>query len=548
MANQWNMFASQSFQHIPFNSNVEQLDNFSIETMSASISSSSLSVTSTATSGGNEYDDLSINNENIYDHLAKFGIIFSELNDTDRLSNITSMYNKRYRSNSMRNILVCIAYAIIFFISLFGNITVCYIIATNRKMHNFTNYFIANLSVSDLLMTVINVPFGVARMLLDDWPFGNFLCKCLPFIQATSVYVSTITMCIISIDRYCVVVHPFGSRVTNWLPLALVLTLIWTISLILSIPFAYFNEVVKIDIIVTIIRCRSNYPSPNYSKWLTLFSFLTQYLIPLTFASIAYLRIAFSIKHRSKLGAKTPQQMDRILKTNRKTIIMLVLVLIAFAICWLPLHLFHLYLDFINSELMNTQLFIVVHWLGMSSVMYNSFIYSSRNKHFRCGMKKVISYLTFNRLYPDVRTLNTKNGSIRDQSFSVTQMTTVRNSNGNCGLYQNRFNRKLNRTNSFGFPSIDSNDRPNSGRNCIHSSSSLSSSFDGDNSIHKSNSSQMGKAKNNGTNDKQDSLSNDINGNQTQIFDSHEINSISSYEIKNHNLNGSFDLNNETRV
>lgn len=121
-------------------------------------------------------------------------------------------------------------------------------------------------------------------------------------------------MCIISIDRYCVVVHPFGSRVTNWLPLALVLTLIWTISLILSIPFAYFNEVVKIDIIVTIIRCRSNYPSPNYSKWLTLFSFLTQYLIPLTFASIAYLRIAFSIKHRSKLGAKTPQQMDRILK------------------------------------------------------------------------------------------------------------------------------------------------------------------------------------------------------------------------------------------
>ena len=246
---------------------------------------------------------------------------------------------------------------------------------------------------------------------------------------------------------------------------------------------------------------------------------------------------------------------------------MLVLVLIAFAICWLPLHLFHLYLDFINSELMNTQLFIVVHWLGMSSVMYNSFIYSSRNKHFRCGMKKVIrydlfalficvlfnsffsnSYLTFNRLYPDVRTLNTKNGSIRDQSFSVTQMTTVRNSNGNCGLYQNRFNRKLNRTNSFGFPSIDSNDRPNSGRNCIHSSSSLSSSFDGDNSIHKSNSSQMGKAKNNGTNDKQDSLSNDINGNQTQIFDSHEINSISSYEIKNHNLNDSFDLNNETRV
>lgn len=68
---------------------------------------------------------------------------------------------------------------------------------------------------------------------------------------------------------------------------------------------------------------------------------------------------------------------------------MLVFVLIAFAICWLPLHLYHLYKDFIDSNVYSTELFVVVHWLAMTSLCYNPFIYSVRNRHFRHGMKNL---------------------------------------------------------------------------------------------------------------------------------------------------------------
>ena len=118
--------------------------------------------------------------------------LFEETNiidfDTISLANFTLLYEKSYQQQSnVRNMLVIAVYSAIFIISLLGNLMVCHIIVTNRKLHTFTNFFIANLSVSDLLMTMVNVPFGVARMLLHNWPFGDFLCKCLPFIQATSV-------------------------------------------------------------------------------------------------------------------------------------------------------------------------------------------------------------------------------------------------------------------------------------------------------------------------------------------------------------------------
>lgn len=112
------------------------------------------------------------------------------LNTMDRasLANLSAAFDEAYaREHAIRNAATIIAFSLIFVVSLVGNLMVCYIIATNKRLHSIISCFIINLSISDLLQTVINQPFGLARILLDQWPFGNILCKCLPFIQATSV-------------------------------------------------------------------------------------------------------------------------------------------------------------------------------------------------------------------------------------------------------------------------------------------------------------------------------------------------------------------------
>lgn len=92
-----------------------------------------------------------------------------------------------WREKITKNIVVITLYSVIFVISLFGNILVCYVIFSKRKMKTVTNYYIANLTISDIMMTLVNIPFHIARNLLDDWPFGDTLCKLVPFIQAISV-------------------------------------------------------------------------------------------------------------------------------------------------------------------------------------------------------------------------------------------------------------------------------------------------------------------------------------------------------------------------
>ncbi len=137
-----------------------------------------------------------------------------------------------------------------------------------------------------------NLKFS-ARLLLDNWPFGTVLCKLGPFIQATSVYVSTLSMTIIAIDRCQVLVGSLGKRLTTSVPTRLIILLIWLCSGLLSIPHASFNQVVELFTLKKLIRCRAVYPIPEdiYRQWITIFTFLTQYLIPLLITSNSFVSI-----------------------------------------------------------------------------------------------------------------------------------------------------------------------------------------------------------------------------------------------------------------
>lgn len=72
----------------------------------------------------------------------------------------------------------------------------------------------------------------------------------------------------------------------------------------------------------------------------------------------------------------------------RRRIIMLVLVVVAFTVCWFPLNLYHILVDF-KLVKSNFNVFLVCHWIAMSSVCYNPFIYCWLNESFRKGASKL---------------------------------------------------------------------------------------------------------------------------------------------------------------
>ena len=123
-------------------------------------------------------------------------------------------------------------------------------------------------------------------------------------------------MCAIGLDRHQAILHPFQKRLSHVLPLKIIMPMIWLISALLSIPHAYFNKVVEFNVYIDLIRCRTVFPEPQlkYKQWLTILSFLSQYVIPLSIATFCCLRIAFHIHRRPLIGQTTHQQIENNLR------------------------------------------------------------------------------------------------------------------------------------------------------------------------------------------------------------------------------------------
>ena len=69
-------------------------------------------------------------------------------------------------------------------VSVTGNALVRIIIVRHRRMRTVTNYFILNLSVADLAVTCICIPFDIPVQENDyRWPYGGFLCRTLYPLQ-----------------------------------------------------------------------------------------------------------------------------------------------------------------------------------------------------------------------------------------------------------------------------------------------------------------------------------------------------------------------------
>lgn len=126
--------------------------------------------------------------------------------------NWSQVLNKASSNISTREIFFIAIYGVVVLISIFGNLLVCNILARSARMRSSTYIFIANLALSDFLMTVLNIPFNLARILLSNWPFGGFMCSFVPLVQVTSVYVSTFTMTCIAWDRFRIIKNPLKPR------------------------------------------------------------------------------------------------------------------------------------------------------------------------------------------------------------------------------------------------------------------------------------------------------------------------------------------------
>lgn len=138
----------------------------------------------------------------------------------------------------------CFLYSAIFVLGVFGNVLVCYVVFRNKAMQTVTNFFITNLAVSDIFLCVLAVPFTPSYTFLRKWIFGKVLCHLVPYAQGCSVYISTLTLTAIAVDRFFVIIYPFQQRM-RLMACIIIIIIIWTISLLLTLPYGLYMQVIK---------------------------------------------------------------------------------------------------------------------------------------------------------------------------------------------------------------------------------------------------------------------------------------------------------------
>ncbi|KAM4635177.1 prolactin releasing hormone receptor 2b [Polymixia lowei] len=290
--------------------------------------------------------------------------------------------------------LVIPCYVLVVVVGVSGNYLLLYVICRTRKMHNVTNFFIGNLAFSDMLMCVTCIPFTLAYAFNPHgWAFGRMMCYLVFLIQPVTVYVSVFTLTAIAVDRYYATVHPLKKR-TSVATCAYVLTAIWLLSCGLVAPaVAHTYHVEFKDEGFTI--CEEFWLGQEKERLAYAYStLLITYVLPLSAVCVSYLCISVKLRNFVAPGHRTQDQAQAQQARKRKIFRLVALVVAAFAVCWLPIHVFNVLRD-IDIRLINKRHFLLIqllcHLCAMSSSCSNPFLYAWLHDRFRGELRKMFT-------------------------------------------------------------------------------------------------------------------------------------------------------------
>ena len=131
-------------------------------------------------------------------------------------------------------------------------------------------------------------------------------------------------------------------------------------------------------------------PALKWAQYLTVATFLLQYILPLVTIAITYSRIVHNLWIRTHLGVLTETQRIIQIQNKRKSIKLLVAVVIVFAVCWMPLNLYQILTNLYPDAQVfphRSNIFFICHWIAISSACINPILYCYINPTFRAEVK-----------------------------------------------------------------------------------------------------------------------------------------------------------------
>lgn len=99
------------------------------------------------------------------------------------------------------SITMVVLHSVMGILSIFGNSFVLMAIYYTPKLRIFSNYFLASLALSDLMVGLLLNPMWTARAIIQAWQVNHPLTLAVSFLTVVSTIATTLNLCGVTIER-----------------------------------------------------------------------------------------------------------------------------------------------------------------------------------------------------------------------------------------------------------------------------------------------------------------------------------------------------------
>ncbi|CDH92956.1 G-protein coupled receptors family 1 profile domain-containing protein [Caenorhabditis elegans] len=177
-----------------------------------------------------------------------------------------------------------------------GNLLVFYVILTKKSLQTSTNHLVLSLTISDLLLGILILPFAIIQEHSNEWIFGHFGCRLWlsvdVFLSTASIY----NLLAISFDRYMAVRQPIKYPIISSTKVVRLMTfLVWFCSLLLAVILFVLLTLNAHDSEPT----KDCQPTSLPSMYI-IFSAMASFIVPAFVMVILNVRIFQTVLHTSR--------------------------------------------------------------------------------------------------------------------------------------------------------------------------------------------------------------------------------------------------------
>lgn len=235
-----------------------------------------------------------------------------------------------------------------------------------RSSRSLTDSLIASLALADLCFLVTLPLWAVYTAMGYHWPFGQPLCQVSSYLTALNMYASVFSLSMLSVERYWVLTgrRPASHHAAQRFPSRALWILggVWVLAGLLALPGLLLRSVREVEVESeddwqldpahpdpgpVFLSCQMDYSMlirtdleeaerENAELWwaaaLSLKSTLIGFLLPLVILLVCYCSLAQLLSRHFGKGPRP----DR--KRQRRLLKVIVTLVMAFFLCWLPLH------------------------------------------------------------------------------------------------------------------------------------------------------------------------------------------------------------------